>query len=303
MTVLVTGATGFVGRAVCLRLAKAGIPVRPAGRAEIGDLAQPIDWAPHLDGATAVVHLAARVHVMRDDAADPLAAFRRINRDATALLAAAATQAGVSRFVFMSSVKAMGEGRDAPYTAADTPAPADPYGISKWEAEKALKGIALGRMDAVVLRPPLVYGPRVGGNFHTLLRSVDRGVPLPFGAVRNRRSLISVGNLADAVAWALQAPPGTYLPSDRRDLSTPVLIRAVAAALGRPARLIAVPPAWLRAAGTLLGRRAAIDRLLGSLTVDGALPGWTPAETPAEALAATAAWYRGARRGTAAALA
>ncbi|MGE4220873.1 MAG: NAD-dependent epimerase/dehydratase family protein, partial [Alphaproteobacteria bacterium] len=294
---------GFVGRAVCIRLASTGLDLRPIGRAEIGDLGQPVDWMPHLDGVEAVIHLAARVHVMRDKSANPLAAFRRINRDATAQLATAAIRAGVKRFVFLSSVKAMGEGQARPYTATDEPSPADPYGISKWEAEKTLHGIALGRMETVILRPPLVYGPRVRGNFRSLLRIVDRGIPLPFGAVANRRSLIALGNLADAVAWALAAPPGTYLPSDRRDLSTPDLIRAVAAALDRPARLIAVPPAWLRMAGTLLGKGAAVDRLLGSLTVDGVLPGWTPPETPEQALAATAQWYRNARAGGAAALA
>ena len=303
MTVLVTGATGFVGRAVCIRLASMGVAVRPVGRAEIGDLGQAVDWTPHLDGVDAVVHLAARVHVMRDKAADPLLAFRRINRDATARLATAAIRAGVPRFVFLSSVKAMGEGQDRPYAATDRPSPVDPYGISKWEAEKTLYGIALGRMETVVLRPPLVYGPRVRGNFRALLRAVMRGLPLPFGAVANRRSLIALGNLADAVAWALTAHPGTYLPCDRHDLSTPDLVRAVAAALDRPARLVAVPPSWLRMAGTLLGRRAAVDRLLGSLTVDGILPGWTPPEAPDQALAATAAWYRHAEAGGAAALA
>ncbi|MDH3702466.1 MAG: NAD-dependent epimerase/dehydratase family protein [Alphaproteobacteria bacterium] len=290
-TVLVTGATGFLGTALCPLLTAHGLPVRPAGRDETGDIGPETDWRPLLDGAETVIHLAARAHVMRDRAADPLAAFQRVNTAATAALARAATDAGIKRFIFVSTVKVLGETARNALTAGDPAAPQDPYAVSKWQAEQALAKHA-GAFDLVILRPPLVYGPGVRGNFLTLLRAIDRGWPLPLGGIDNRRSLIHLGNLADAIRAALTVAPGVYLPSDREDLSTPELIRRLAAALGRPARLIAVPPALLRTGAKIAGRTAALDRLAGSLTVDGALPGWTPPHTPAEGFAETARWYR-----------
>ncbi len=291
--VLVTGPGGFVGRALCPALEQASWTVIPAGRRAVGDIGPATDWRALLDGAEAVIHLAARVHVMRDDAADPEAEFDRVNHLATARLAAQAAEAGVHRFVFMSSIKVYGDLSDHPLTAADPPMPVDPYGRSKWAAERALAGHA-DRMEAVVLRPPLVYGPGVKGNFLSLMRAVDRGWPLPFGAIENRRSLIYLGNLVDAVRASLAASPGTYLPSDRDDVSTAALVRRVASAMGRPARLFPVPVWLLRAFAKAAGRSAAMDRLCGSLTVDGHLPDWRPPFTMAQALAATAEWYRGA---------
>ena len=289
-SILVTGATGFVGRALCPALAAAGWAVCAAGRAETGDIGPTTGWSELVAGADAVVHLAARVHVMRDGAADPAAEYHRVNRDGTAALARAAAAAGVRRFVFVSTVKVHGETSDHALAAADPARPADEYARSKWAAEQALAGTA-DAMQKIVLRPPLVYGPGVGGNFRTLMDLVARGLPLPFGGLDNRRSLLALDNLVSAILWALDAPPGTYLPGDGEDLSTPGLIRRLAAAMGRPARLFAAPEAALRLGARLLGRAAAFDRLAGSLTVDARLPGWRPAVTVDAALAATAAWY------------
>lgn len=312
-TVVVTGANGFVGRAVGRRLAAAGHAVHGAVRRNaalpegVTPVAGPVlsreaDWRPVLDGMEAVVHLAARVHVMKDDAADPLAAFRAVNVAGTRALAEQAAATGVRRFVFVSSVKALGDGRadGRPYSEADAPAPRDPYGVSKWEAEQALREIA-GRtgMEVVVVRPPLVYGPGVKGNFAALLRLVARGVPLPFGAIGNRRSLIGVENLADALRLCLEHPQAageTFLVRDGEDVSTPDLVNRLAGAFGRPARLVPVPPAVLRLGLGVLGKGAAADRLLGSLTVDDARLrsrlGWTPPLTLDEGLARTVAAFR-----------
>jgi len=289
--VLVTGAAGFVGRALVPRLEASGYAARLATRAETGDIGPETDWRPLLADIDAVVHLAARVHVMRDRAADPEREFDRVNHQATATLAAQAAAAGVRRFIFLSSIKVHGDASDHPLSASDAPAPDDAYGRSKLAAERALAGLG-DDMTVVVLRPPLVYGPGVKGNFHAMLRAIDRGWPLPLGAIANRRSLIYVGNLADAIRAALDAPSGTYLPSDREDVSTPELIRRTAAALGRPARLFPVPPALLRGLAGAAGKSAAADRLTGSLTVDGALPGWQPPFSLAEGLRATAGWFR-----------
>ena len=289
-SVLVTGASGFVGRALRRQLNDAGWRLRTPGRGDLGDIGPDTDWRPWLDDADAVVHLAARVHVMRESAADAAALYDRTNRAATERLAAQSVRAGVRRFVFLSSVKVHGEHADRPLTAADAPHPSDPYGRSKYAAELALRDLI--DLETVILRPPLVYGPGVRGNFLTLMRAVDRGWPLPFAGIANRRSFIYLGNLVDAIAAALTAPPGIYLPSDRQDLSTPTLIRAVAAAMGRPARLFPMPLALLRATAGALGRRAAIDRLCGSLTVDGDMPGWQPRFTLEQGLAATADGYR-----------
>lgn len=295
---LVTGANGFVGRALVPHLESAGWAVRPATRADVGAIGPDTDWRPLLEGIDAVVHLAARVHVMRDRAAEPEREFDMTNHQATARLAAQADAAGVRRFVFLSSIKVHGDVSDRALGAADTPRPTDAYGRSKLAAERALADAAKS-MSVVVLRPPLVYGPGVKGNFRAMMEAIRRGWPLPLGAIGNRRSLIYVGNLADAIRAALDAPPGTYLPSDRDDVSTPELIRRTAAALHRPARLVPVPPRILRALARLAGKTAAIERLLGSLTVDGALPGWDPPFTMEEGLAATAERFRATALATA----
>ncbi|RPH41503.1 MAG: NAD-dependent epimerase/dehydratase family protein [Burkholderiales bacterium] len=295
--VLVTGATGFVGRVLvdaarargwavsaAVRWPGAGLPPDVRVHA-VGDLAGPVDWAPVLDGVEVVVHLAARVHVMRESDADPLGAFRRVNVDATAALAEAAARAGVRRLVFASTVKVLGEATQPgrPFDDASPPGPVDPYSVSKLEAERVLQQIASGgRLEHAVLRPPLVHGPGVGGNLERLVRWVAAGVPLPLGAVDNRRSLVGVDNLADALL-ALAVHPGArdrrFLVSDGEDLSTPELARRIGRVLGRDARLVSVPPALLSAAGRLAGGES-LRRLLESLQVDAsglrAATGWTP---------------------------
>jgi nucleoside-diphosphate-sugar epimerase len=252
-----------------------------------------------------VVHLAARVHVLREHSSDPLAEFRRVNRAGTRRLAEAAMAAGVERFVFVSTVKVHGEvspGR--PLVESDRLAPSDAYSISKYEAEQELADVC-GRsgMRLTTLRPPLVYGPGVGGNFARLLKAVDRGVPLPFGALRNRRSMVYVENLADAIAAAIEARAangGTYLVSDGEDVSTPELVRRPAAALGRRTRLLDVPVWLLRAGASVFGRARDFDRLVGDLAVDsGAIRralAWTPPFSMSDGLAATAQRYRSTRR-------
>lgn len=283
---LITGATGFVGQSLVPYLRDKGYDLHLVGRAEIGAIDGQTDWQKHLPGIDAVIHLAGRAHVMQETHANPIDLYRRVNRDGTVNLAKQAQAAGVDRFVFMSSVKVMGERSDHALTSEDRPAPVDPYGISKLEAEDALDQLAQS-MDVVSLRPPLVYGPGVKGNFQTLLKIVDKGLPLPLGAIRNRRSLIYVGNLASAIEAALTCPPGRYLPSDSHDLSTTELIRLIADCMGRKLLLAPVPPALLQIAG----RSAMIQRLVDSLTVDGRIPGWQPPHPPKEGIAATVNWF------------
>jgi UDP-glucose 4-epimerase len=305
MRILVTGANGFVGSRLCTHLVTQGHAVQPAVRGArgmadevaVGTLDAATDWAVALDGCDAVVHLAARVHVMHDTAADPLALYRATNTDATLSLARQAARAGVRRFVFVSSIKVNGEGRDAPYRETDPPAPQDAYAISKWEAEQGLWRIARETgLEVVVLRPPLVYGPGVKANFRRLLDTVARGWPLPLGAIENRRSLLYLGNFVDAIRVCVEHPAAagqTFLIDDGQPVSTPELVRAVARAMGRPARLLPVPAGMLEFAGALLGKRAAVARLTGSLWLDSSLIrarlGWTPPYSMAAGMAATVA--------------
>jgi nucleoside-diphosphate-sugar epimerase len=315
--VLVTGAAGFVGRAVCARLARDGFEVRAALRRPAEDpvsgvfdsvVTGPLEdctrLAAALDGVGAVVHLAARAHVMDDRNADPMAAYRAANVAATMRLADAAREAGVARFVMMSSIKVNGESTppDRPFTEDDPPAPEDAYGITKMEAEGVLRAAASApgsRLEPVILRAPLVYGPGVRANMRALVALCDSPWPLPFGAVANRRSLLGRANLADAIARALNHPAAsgeTFLLSDGEDVSTADLIRRLRAALGRKGRLVPVPPFLMRAGLAMVGKGAAADRLFGSLAVDSsrirALLGWTPPQSLNEGLAALAAWWR-----------
>ncbi len=305
MKILVTGATGFVGRALCEKLSGAGHEIvstvrRVSGFLNehvIGDIAETTDWQVALMGCDIVVHLAARVHVMDEVAQDPLALYRATNTDATLNLARQAAQAGVKRFVFISSIKVNGEGDDAPYRETDVPAPEDAYAISKWEAEQGLQQIAQETgLEVVILRPPLVYGPGVKANFLRLMQTMRKGWPLPLGAIRNRRSLLYLGNFIDAIRLCVVHPAAagqTFLLDDGKPVSTPELIRAVAHAMGRPARLLAVPVLVLETAGALLGKRAAVARLTGSLFVDSSAIrsrlGWTPPYSMEAGLAATVA--------------
>ncbi|HSQ02872.1 MAG TPA: NAD-dependent epimerase/dehydratase family protein [Burkholderiales bacterium] len=316
---LVTGAGGFVGRAVCATLAAAGHEVRAMVRTVSrngekpypvvvekifgGDVSENGEWHPLLHGVDAVVHLAARTHVMHESDEHDLAQYRHINVAGTRRVAAAAAVAGVHRLIYMSSIKVNGESTSArPYTEADIPRPEDAYGISKWEAEQALAEISReSGMETVILRPPLVYGPHVKGNLLTLMRALDRHVPLPLASIRNRRSLIAVANLANAVLRCIESPQAagkTYLVSDGEDVSTPGLIRRIAAGLGVRPMLFPCPPALLNAAGHVLGRTEQVSRLTGSLQMDSSLIrrelDWKPPQALDEALYGMSAWYRNA---------
>ena len=312
--IVVTGASGFIGGAVCRFLAERGQDVHAWVRGQgpgyehdprihvVGDLAATPDQVldEKLRGVRAIVHLAARVHVLRESAPDALDAFRAANVVATRRLAQAAARTGVQRLVFTSSVKVLGDhspnGRSL--LDDDSPAPADAYARSKLDAEQALTQVSRETSLAVaILRPPLVYGPEVGGNFLRLWRAVARGVPLPLGRVSNRRSLLYVGNLVHAISELLDAREparGTWLVADRECPSTPELVRHIAAALGVRARLIPLPASWMANAARLTGRQAVWTSLAGSLAIDArpldAVVG-PPPFSMIQGLAATARWW------------
>ena len=310
MTVLVTGANGFVGAALCATLARKPVRLRVAVRhpvaalpgvevAAINSIGPQTLWADALQGCDTVVHLAARAHVMREEAVDPLAAYRSVNTDGTLHLARQAAAAGVRRFVFLSSIKVNGEATTPghAFRASDTAHPQDPYGTSKWEAEQGLHQIAQDTgMEVVTIRPPLVYGPGVKANFAALLRAVANQLPLPLGAIHNLRSLVGLDNLVDLILTCtthLAAAQQTFLVSDGEDLSTTELVRCMARAMGQPSRLLPVP-AWLLQAGArLMGQGAAAQRLCGHLQVDiqhtRDVLGWTPPVTFNEGLRRTVA--------------
>lgn len=284
--IFVTGATGFVGKALCASLVKSH-EVRAAVRnaayeglpeaLEVvqGMLSPGTDWSEALVGVSIVVHCAARVHVMNDELSDPLAEFRRVNVDGTLCLARQAAAAGVKRFIFLSSIKVNGEQTQvgAPFIADQKPNPRDPYGISKMEAEAGLRALALETgLEVVIIRPPLVYGPGVKANFLAMMRWLVRGLPLPLGAVTdNKRSLVALDNLVDLIVTCLDHPAAanqTFLVSDNESLSTAALLQRVGEVLGHPARLIPVPVGLLQLVATLLGMRGVAQRLCGSLEVD-----------------------------------
>ncbi len=298
--VLVTGASGFVGRAVVAHFLAQGWAVRASSRSPglawpagveaspIGDTLDAQAWRASVADVDSVVHCAARVHVLREQAADPLSDFRRANVQATQALAQAALGAGVRRFVFVSSVGVNGAqtGR-RPFRADDPPAPHSPYAQSKLEAERALHALTQGQtLQAVVVRPPLVYGPGAPGNFARMLGALRRGLPLPLGAIANRRSLVAIDNLTSllhACATHPQAAGHTFMVSDGEDLSTTQLLQRLGQALGRPARLIPVPATMLRAAAAMLGRSDLARQLTGSLQVDISATqqvlGWSPPQS------------------------
>jgi len=288
--ILLTGATGFVGTYLTPLLRQQGFAVDAVGRTETGPLGPDTDWRPFLRSDTdGIIHLAGRAHVMREKAIDPDAEYDRVNRGATLALAEQAMSAGIRRFVYVSSVKAMGE-KGLDLDPSMPCMPTDPYGRSKLAAEAGLRALAPD-LDCVILRPPLVYGPGVKANFLALMKAVNKGVPLPLGMVRNRRSLISLRNLSDALIHALDCPPGIYCPTDPEPVSTPALIRGLGEAMGTTPLLLPVPVWMLKTLGAVLRRKAAIDRLTGDLTFTGWPPGWSPPQTAREAYAEVAAWY------------
>jgi nucleoside-diphosphate-sugar epimerase len=301
--ILVTGAAGFVGTALCAELRRRSIPhvaaVRAATRpceVSVGDLDGAVNWSSVVANCDTVVHLAGRVHHMREHPTDSIARYRAVNVAATRELARAAAAAGVRRFIFVSTVKVNGEStREEPFRCDGPSKPSDAYAQSKWEAEQALHepGVA-GGMEIVIVRSPLVYGPGVRANFLLLMQLVRSGVPLPFRGVRNLRSMVALDNLIDFLVLCTTTPAATgntFLISDQHDLSTPALIRMIAGAMHRPARLLSVPESWLFGAATLAGKRRAADRLLGSLQVDSSpaslLLGWTPTVTVEEGIQRT----------------
>jgi nucleoside-diphosphate-sugar epimerase len=312
--ILVTGASGFVGQASCSVLLARGRAVRAAVRSvssmplvdgldvvAVGQVDGQTDWSAALAGVDCVIHCAARAHVMYETEADALAAYRAVNVAGTQRLAEQAAALGVRRLVYLSSIKVNGEqtALGAPFWFSDAPAPEDPYGVSKWEAEQALWAVsAQTGLEVVVVRPPLVYGPGVKGNLLRLLRWVARGVPLPLGAVHNQRSLVGLSDLVDLLLRCAEHPAAAgqiFLASDGQDLSTPQLIRLMAEGMNRPARLLPVPVALLQAGGSLLGKRGEIERLVGSLQVESgytqAQLGWTPPVSVADGVREMAQWY------------
>jgi nucleoside-diphosphate-sugar epimerase len=316
--VLVTGANGFVGKHLCRFLLENGFSVAGAVRTEsgldhlpdgvtgviVGEVGSNTEWGAALTGVDSVVHLAARVHIIKERSQDPLAAFREVNVEGTRCLVEKAAACGVSRFVFLSSVGVNGEETEEPFSEEDPPNPHDPYSQSKWEAEQDLveRVSRAGELKVVVLRPPLVYGPNGVGNLVRLLAWVDRGIPLPLASVRNRRSFVYVGNLVHAIGHCLEHPSAanqTFLVSDGEDVSTPELIRELGQALNRPVRLFPVSPTILKVAGLATGRSKDIQRLVGSLTMStekvSRLTGWNPPFGWKDGIRETARWYSSSR--------
>jgi len=309
--VLVTGATGFVGRPLCEILTQLGYEVRAAVRSGrplpaavgesvvVGSIGANTSWDEALEGVDSVLHLAATAHIVHDASRHEQLYFDT-NERGTRSLAEAAARHGVRRFLYLSSIKVNGEGSgDHAYSPSDPPSPQDAYGVSKWRGEQALQEVA-GRsgLEAVIVRSPLVYGPGVRANFLRLMQWVERERPLPLGAVNNRRSIVYVRNLCDLLARLLShpaAPRHTWMVADERDLSTPDLIRSIGKAMDRPVHLLKVPLPLLRLGGRLLNRAAEIDRLCGSLTVDSELTRrelrWSPPVSTADALEQTVNWF------------
>ena len=310
LTIAVTGADGFIGRAVCvelegrrhrvLRIARAADAPRDPGLRVVPDIASAAGLETVLAGCDAIVHLAARAHVLKEPEPDPEAAFERVNVGGTMRLAEAAVRAGLKRFVFVSSIGVNGSSSaGAPFTEADSPAPAEPYARSKLRAERTLQTAASGSLEVVIVRPPMVYGPGVKGNFLRLLSLVDSGLPLPLGSVRNRRSVIGVENLAGLLALCSEhdaAAGELFLAAEPEVHSTPDLLREIACGLGRPDRVFAFPFGPLRLAARVGGFVGLLDKLCGSLEVSSSkaqrLLGWRPTVSFADGIASTAGWYR-----------
>lgn len=310
MKVLVTGANGFVGHALCNGLRNQGHDVVAAVRrtcniSNTTVITNESAWYKALTGQDTLVHTAARTHVMNERETDALSIYRATNVEGTVRLAEMAAEAGIRRFIFISSIKVNGERTHSGtcFSHEDEPHPVDFYGISKWEAEQELWKLAENSaMEISIIRPPMVYGPRVKGNFLTLLDWLYRSVPLPLSAVRNRRSLIGITNLVDVIGTCIthtDAANQTFLVSDDEDLSTSELLRRLSKALDKPSRLFRAPPPVLQLAAELFGRRDAADRLLGNLQIDISrtkeILDWNPPVTVNEGFLGTAEWYLSSR--------
>lgn len=310
----ITGATGFVGRAACAEAVARKLTVRAVTRTacemppginnvSVGDIDGATEWGPSLVNCDVLVHLAARVHVMEESAADPLGSFRRVNVEGTLNLARQAVAAGVRRFVFVSSIKVNGESTSPgkPFSESDAPLPMDAYGVSKMEAEQGLRALAARTgLEVTIIRPPLVYGPGVKANLAALLGAVQKGWPLPLGAVQNLRSFVSIDNLVDFIFTCAGHPLAanqTFLVSDGHDLSTPELVHGLARAAGVSPRVLWVPVWALQAGATLLGKSDALGRVCGNLQLDISkarhVLGWSPPVRVADALQQTVAGRRG----------
>jgi nucleoside-diphosphate-sugar epimerase len=317
--VLITGAGGFVGQALCTEAIRHGLHVRGAVRSGcelpaavepmiVGAIDEVTDWSEALRGVDIVIHLAARVHMMNDTIADPLAEFRKVNLYGTENLARQAAHAGVKRLVYVSSIKVNGKSSPSPqvegeqniFSEKDIPYPQDPYGVSKWEAEQVLHRVAEDTgMETVIVRPPLIYGAGVKGNFAQMMNIVGKRIPLPFASIQNLRSLVYLGNLTDALITCATHPAAagqTYLISDGEDISTPDLLRQLAIGMGVPSRLFPFPPAMLRLIANLAGKSQQIERLIGSLRIDGDKIrtdlNWIPPFTMQQGLLMTAKWHQ-----------
>ena len=311
MRVLVTGANGIIGARLCAHLRRAGhavhAAVRSADRVQgvsadrivfVGDLAEFGGWPEALAGVDAVVHLAARVHQMQEPVADPLPLYRRANTEVTERLAAAALAAGVRRFVYVSTAQVNGlNSGERPMREDDPPQLPTPYAVSKWEAEQAVWRVLGGRMEAVVLRPPLVYSPDVKGNLLRLMRLIERGLPLPFASITAKRSLVGLENLADALVCCVAHPGAagrSYFVTDGEDLTVPAIIRLIAQGLRRPARLLPFPPRLLMALARLAGVQEQMTRLCGPMQVDASRIrtelGWQPKQSPQQSIREMTDW-------------
>ncbi|MDP1522633.1 MAG: SDR family oxidoreductase [Methylotenera sp.] len=314
--ILVTGASGFVGKSLCAELLSQGYSVLAAVRSSssvvknaemvtIGEIDGDADWTDALKGVDVVIHLAARVHVMKDTALEPLTEFRKVNVEGTLNLALQAAEAGVKRFIFISSIGVNGNATDLErsFTADDTPHPHDPYSVSKYEAELGLQKIAKETgLEVVIIRPPLIYGYDAPGNFKKLINALVKRLPLPLGAIHNKRSFVYVGNLVDLIIRCINHPAAAnqvFLVSDGHDLSTTELLRGCAVALGVKARLLPVPKSLIEVGAALLGKRNVAQRLCGNLQLDitkaRTLLGWTPPYTIGQGLRATAERFRNIR--------
>jgi nucleoside-diphosphate-sugar epimerase len=313
--VLVTGANGFIGSALCSRLLADGLQFRTAVRKDhssfveergsgsvfsIGDVGPDTDWSRALECIDIVVHTAARAHRLDETSAEMISDYRKVNTAGTEHLAKMSIQAGVRRMVFISTVKVSGEGSPSAYTEEDPlPDPQGAYEVSKWEAEQALResGIA-SNLEVVILRPPLVYGPGVKANFLSLLKAISMGIPLPLAGIRNRRSFIYIGNLIEAILLSMHhenASGETFVVSDGRDVSTPDLIRIIASAMRKKPLLFPVHPYLLNGLGLLAGKQGEMERLTSSLFVDCSkicrLLGWRPPFSMEEGMRHTVQWF------------